>query len=150
MKLLHDNYSAVLERYIDLARKNLQTGQAFLLALQKDIFIQLYFQDRTKENFMLPIRNFTNTGSILYAACEKMGETDTTGKFFWSEEEIGSCDLNYRYFPQNDIQLITGTIRQGNNRTREYVKEIVIQADSTKREIKKANRTLSILTSFLA
>ena len=51
-----------------------------------------------------------------------------------------SSDFTCYYFPQQDIQSIRG-IFQG--------KEIVIQADSTKREVKNANKTISIITALL-
>ena len=111
-KLLHDNYSAPLERYIDTVRKNLQTEKNFLEALQRDIFIQLYFQPQA-------------------TAAE-------------------SSDFTCYYFPEQDIQSITGSIRQGESPENEYIKEIVIQSDSTKREVKKANKTISMITSLLA
>ena len=61
----------------------------------------------------------------------------------------GSSDFTCCYFPEQDIQSITGSIRQGESPENEYIKEIVIQSDSTKREVKNANKTISMITSLL-
>jgi hypothetical protein len=137
--ILNEMPSCSIKQYLNLARKNLKDEKSFLQAFSRNTFILLYFNDKTKKEFIFPVYNLTGAGSIFYIQYKEKQADEHTVSYDWEDGESGDyCQLIYKYSSLGDVILIKSVLSIKDIFSKEeYRKEIIIELEQDNYEIKK-------------
>ena len=133
------------ERYIGLARNNLENENTFLRRFSCQTFVQLFFRNPADPFFTYTTRSLRGRETMECITCARKELPEGVVAFENATGTGGDCRFEYVFAETGEVYSVKGTADAAGEGPHQALKQISLQVIGDRRQVKKSNRLISFL-----